>query len=321
MSSTTLPARTASTLPPSVLLPRAPLATPPGSLLFRPGPALGPEAHRIARALLEDAARHRGGRVMPAEDGAWRLEGAPPVLEEARRALAAVLTGRDAALVTEAVASPATLVAPPVGEGPERLLALRPLASLLRRRAILGFGGGAMPRLAGVRLHPSTRAVQAAIGPRWAGAPWLDHARGLVARRALAEMPSAARETAPVHLDLLPEDLPPPEARAAGPMPLPVLPPRALAEPPRGPFAIAGLSPEALALMDPARLPEAVLHLRHGPGLMALPDTIWAAIGPDRVVLEGVADRAALEWGLVRGIGRFAGPQADRILAAAGLRA
>lgn len=305
---------------PPILLsrPPMPLVAPPGALLFRPGPTLAPDAHRVARALLEDAARQRGGRVLPAEDGAWRLEGAPPVLEEARRALAAVLTGRDAALVTEAVAAPVTLVAPPAGEGPERLLAARPLNSLLRRRAILGFGGGAAPRLAGTRLHPSTRALKAALGPRWAGQPWLDHARGLVARRALAEL--AIPPGPPLHLDLMPEDLPALDPEA-GPAPLPLLPVRALADPPRGRFAVAGLGAETLALMDPARLPGTAIHLTHARALEALPESTWAAIGAARVVLEGVADRAALEWGLVRGIGRFAGPQADRILAAAGLRA
>jgi hypothetical protein len=279
------------------------------ALLFRPGPLLAPEAHRVARALLEDAARDRGGRVTAAGDGAWRLEAAPPALDMARRALAAVLNGRDAALVGEAIATSAPIILPLSGEGPEAILATRPLAELLERRPILGFGLGGAPELVGIRLMPSAAAISAALGPRWAAAHWQEHARGIVARRALAE---TSAQAAPLHLDLPLDALPLPEGLAA----LPVLSPGALAHPPSIPFAVAGLGAEALVLLDPAHLPCATLYLRYHPALVVLPETLWRALGPARLVLEGVVDGAALEWGLSRGIGRFTGPHAERLLAA-----
>ncbi|WP_338664001.1 hypothetical protein VQH23_02310 [Pararoseomonas sp. SCSIO 73927] len=280
----------------------------PGALLFRPGPGLAPEAHRVARALLEDAARNRGGRVLSAEDGTWRLVAAPPALEMARRALSAVLNGRDAVLVTEALAAPAARPVP-AGTGPEAILAALPLDGLLERREILGFGPGGVPRPAGVRVRPAAAAIGAALGPRWAGAPWQAHGWGLVARRALG-----LREPAEgaLHLDLPPEALP----AESPPWRLPVLPVSALASPPKGRFGVDGPPRAALALLEPTALPGAALHLAWEPGLDHLPAGFWAALGPGRVVLEGVADAAGLEWGLSRGIGRFAGPGADRLLAA-----
>ena len=277
------------------------------ALLFRPGPGLPPDAHRVARALLQDAARNRGGRVSSGEDGAWRLEATPPALEHARRALAAVLHGRDAVLVTEAVAAPS--VPKPPRTGPEAILAARPLHSLLERRPILGFGAGGTPQPAGLRLLPSAPAIEAALGAAWEGELWQAHGWEVVARRALASFPPAE---APLHLDLPPEALP----MAVGTALLPVLPPRILARPPARPFAVAGLTAAHLGMIDPAHLPGAAIHLDHDPALEALPPALWRALNPARVVLEGVLDRAGLEWGLSRGIARFTGPQADRLLAA-----
>jgi hypothetical protein len=285
--------------------------TPFGALLFRPGPGLAPDAHRVAHALLQDAARNRGGRVSSAEHGAWRLEAAPPALELARRALSAVLLGRDAVLVTEAVAAPP---APePSGTGPETILAALPLHALLERRPILGFGPGGVPRPAGLRILPSAPAIAAALGPAWAGEPWQAHGWDAVARRALSSLPPA---DGPLHLDLPPEAL-----TATGAALLPVLPPRALARAPAMPFAVAGISPALLAMVDIAPLPGTVLHLARDPALDALPPDFWRALSPARVVLEGAAEAEALEWGLARGITRFAGPQADRLLAALRRRA
>ncbi|MFC0385216.1 hypothetical protein [Muricoccus vinaceus] len=280
---------------------------PLAALLFRPGPGLAPEAHRVARALLEDAARNRGGRVSAAGQGAWRLEAAPPALEMARRALSAVLNGRDAALLTEAPATPPAAAAS--ASGPEAILRALPLEALLERRPILGFGAGGGPRPAGLRVLPSASAIAAALGPRWAGAPWQEHAGNLVARRALGLVPPPE---GPLHLDLPPETLP---DLGAAPL-LPVLPLRALARPPAALFGVDGLSVAALALLDPAQLPGAVLHLTLEPGLDALPAGLWRLLNPARVVLGGVADAAGLEWGLARGIGRFTGPWPDRLLAA-----
>ncbi|MFH5926019.1 hypothetical protein [Roseomonas xinghualingensis] len=275
------------------------------ALLFRPGPHLPPEAHRVAHALLQDAARNRGGRVSSAADGTWRLEATPPALEHARRALAAVLNGRDAVLVTEAVAAPPVPERP--GTGPEAILAAKPLHSLLERRPILGFGSGGIPRPAGLRLLPSAPAIAAALGTAWEGSPWQAHGWEVVARRALASPHPA--ET-PLHLDLPPEALPLVKGAAL----LPVLPPRILARPPIRPFAVAGLTAAHLAILDPAHLPGTAIHLNHDPALEALPPAFWRALKPARVVLEGVADAAGLEWGLSRGIARFTGPQADRLL-------
>ena len=278
---------------------------PLAALLFRPGPGLAPEAHRVARALLEDAARNRGGRVSSAADGTWRLVAAPPALEMARRALSAVLNGRDAALVTEALAGPPAPVE--AGSGLEAILSARPIIGLLEFRPILGFGPGGVPRPAGLRVLPSASAIASALGPAWAGEPWKSHAWGLVARRAPGLVPDTEGE---LHLDL------PPEALGEGASGfLPVLPPRALACPPPVPFAVDGPGAAALALTDPARLPGAVLHLAHDPALHALPGAFWRQLGPGRVVLEGVADAAAAEWGLAQGIARFSGPWADRLLA------
>ncbi|SHJ84972.1 hypothetical protein SAMN02745194_03543 [Roseomonas rosea] len=279
---------------------------PLGALLFRPGPGLAPEAHRVARALMEDAARNRGGRVSPEEGGTWRLVAAPPALDMARRTLSAVLHGRDAALVTEALASPAP--EKPENSGPEALLRALPVESLLERRAILGFGPGGMPRPAGWRVLPSRKAIASALGKAWEGEPWQAHGWAVVARRAAER---AAPEDAPLHLDLLPEAL-----ATTAPNLLPVLPPRALARPPAMPFAVDGPGLAALEMIDPANLPGLALHLAHDPALEALPADFWRALGPARVVLEGVADRAALEWGLAQGFARFTGPQADRLLAA-----
>lgn len=277
------------------------------ALLFRPGPGLAPEAHRVARALLEDAARNRGGRVSSAEDGAWRLVAAQPALDMARRALSAVLHGRDAALLTE------TAVPPPVAQAPatglEAILAAIPLDGLLERRPILRVAAGGVPVPEGERVLPSPAAIAAALGPRWSGAPWQAHAWEAVARRALAMPPEGE---GPLHLDL------PPEATAAVPPAglLPILPPQALARPPAGRFGIDGPSPAGLALIDPAHLRGEVLHLPFDAALDALPAGFWAALDPARVVLEGVAEPAALSWGLARGIGRFAGPWPTRLLAA-----
>ena len=276
------------------------------ALLFRPGPGLAPEAHRVARALLEDAARSRGGQVSDAGDGTWRLVAAPPALEMARRALAAVLNGRDAALLTEALAAPPSPARS--GTGPEAILAALPLDSLLERRPILGFGPGGAPRPSGLRLLPSAPAIAAALGPRWAGEPWQAHGWEVVARRM---MRLTAPAGVPLHLDLPPEAL----ADAPGDI-LPVLPARALACPPARPFAVAAPALAGLGMIDPAHLPGTVLHLPFDPALDLLPPGFWSALGPARLVLEGVADAAALEWGLARGIARFSGPQADRLLAA-----
>ncbi|HEY8610518.1 MAG TPA: hypothetical protein VIL69_04420 [Roseomonas sp.] len=291
----------------------APDGAPPlTALLFRPGPGLAPEARRVARALLEDAARNRGGRVSSAEDGTWRLVAAPPALEMARRALSAVLNGRDAALVTEALAVPP--VPAQAGTGPEAILSALPIETVLLRRPILGFGPGGVPRPAGLRLLPSAEAIAAALGPRWAGTPWQVHGWEVVARRMLA-LPIPPE--GPLHIDLPPEALAP---GAALPF-LPVLPPRALARPPAMPFAVDGPDAAALAMINPSCLPGAALHLACDPALDALPPAFWRALDPARVVLEGVADAAGLEWGLSRGIARFAGPQADRLLAALRRRA
>ena len=280
----------------------APLA----ALLFRPGPGLAPEAHRIARALLEDAARRRGGHVSAEDDGSWRLVAAPPALEVARRTLAAVLHGRDAALLTEALAAPPP--PEPAGTGPEAILSALPIDSLLERRAILGFGPGGQPWPAGWRILPAPAAIAAALGPAWAGEPWQAHGREWVARRAMA----LPRPEEPLHLDLPPEAL----DGAATPAFLPVLPARALARPPAQPFAVAMPGHAALGLIDPARLPGLALHLPWEPALDMLPRSIWPALGPGRIILEEVRDADGLEWGLARGILRFTGPQADRVLAA-----
>lgn len=294
------------------VMPMAREVPPPiAALLFRPGPGLAPEAHRVARALLEDAARNRGGRVSEAGDGTWRLVAAPPALEMARRTLSAVLNGRDAALLTEALAAPASPAR--ADTGPEAILAALSLDSLLERRAILGFGPGGALQPAGLRLLPSAGAIAAALGPRWAGEPWQAHGWELVARRA---MQSTAPAEGTLHLDLPPEALP--DAPAAV---LPLLPARALARPPACPFAVAAPGPAGLAMLDPAHLPGTVLHFTFDPALDALPPGFWRALGPGRVVLEGVGDAAGLEWGLARGIARFAGPQPDRLLAALRRRA
>jgi len=305
-----LSAAMAAPLPPALSL-----STPlPGALLFRPGPALAPEAHRVARALLESAARDRGGQVSES-DGAWRLVAAPRALEMARHTLSAVLNGRDAALVTEALPPPA---APePRRTGPEAAVAARPLETLLERRAILGFGPGGAPRPAGLRVRPDPAAVAAATGPRWAGAPWQTHAEEAVARRAAALAgPSAPPEEGVLHLDLPPEAL----GLVAGAPVLPVIPARALAQPPAAPFAVA-LPAALLPLLRPGHVPGAAIHLARDPALDALPPDFWAALNPARVVLEGVDDAGALAWGLARGIARFSGAWADRLLAAAGRRA
>jgi hypothetical protein len=294
--------------------PSAPLAheAPPiASLLFRPGPGLAPEAHRVARALLEDAARNRGGRVSDGGDGTWRLEAAPPALEMARRSLSSVLNGRDAALLTEALAAPPSPL--PFGTGPEAILSAQPLDSLLERRPILGFGPGGVPRPAGLRLLPSASAIAAALGPRWGGEPWQAHGWELVARRAMRLALSFGEQ---LHLDMPPEAL-----RDAPADVLPLLPALALACPPARPFAVAAPGAVGLAMLDPAHLPGTVLHLAFDPALDGLPPGFWHALGPGRVVLEGVADAAALEWGLARGMARFAGPQPDRLLAALRRRA
>ncbi|WP_159349942.1 hypothetical protein [Roseomonas harenae] len=145
----------------------------------------------------------------------------------------AVLLGRDAVLVTEAVAAPP---APePSGTGPEAILAALPLHALLERRPILGFGLGGVPRPAGLRLLPSATATAAALGPAWAGEPWQAHGWDAVARRALSSLPPA---DGPLHLDVPPEVLP-----ATGAALLPVLPPRALSRPPPCPSPSQGSVP------------------------------------------------------------------------------
>ncbi|MCR0984807.1 hypothetical protein [Roseomonas populi] len=286
----------------------------PGALLFRPGPGLAPEAHRVARALLEDAARNRGGRVSSAEDGTWRLVAAPPALEMARRALSAVLNGRDAVLVTEALAAPPPAMPAPAATGPEAILSALPLEGLLERRAILGFGPGGVPRPAGMRVLPSASAIAAALGPRWEGAPWLAHGWAVVARRALS-LPAPTEGV--LHIDVPPEVLP----GEAALWRLPVLPASALAAPPPCCFGVGGLTHAALALVEPAAVPGSALHIAHDPALDELSRGFWDGLGPGRVVLEGVADSAGLEWGLARGIARFSGPQADRLLTALRRRA
>jgi len=287
------------------------------ALLFRPGPDLAPEAHRVARALLEDAARNRGGRVSSAEDGAWRLTAAPPALDMARRALSAVLHGRDAALLTEAVAAPSVALPPPTGL--EAILNGLPLPGLLERRPILGFGPDGGVRPVGLRVLPSAAAIAAALGPRWAGSPWQAHGWEVVARRALSLIRTSSTA---LHLDLPPEALSSGElseealVSGAGGSVLPILPLRALARPPARPFGTAWPSAAALALVDPAHLPGEALHLSRDPSLEALPANLWQALRPARVVLENVADSAGMSWGLSRGIARFAGPWPERLLAA-----
>ena len=244
------------------------------ALLFRPGPALGADARRIALALLEDAAHRRGGRTAPLPGGGLRLEGPPATLDGARDLLAGILRGRDASLVEETAAAGAVV---PPADTPEDRLAALPLPSLLRRDTVLGFGpDGAVIPLA-TRVMPDTASLVVALGPRRAGEPWLSHARDLVAARCVQAPPPG-----PLHL-LVPE----------GPLPdllddtLPLLTPRALARPPARPFGIVGLAPEALGLIG--ALPPGAVAIYLVP---PVPEAAWAALGRGRIILDGPADPA-----------------------------
>jgi hypothetical protein len=282
------------------------------ALLFRPGPTLGEDARRVARALLEDVVRRRGGRLGPLPGGGYRLEAASAALDAARDSLAAVLRGRDALLMMDRRADPPA-TAPPRDVPEERIAAL-PLRALLRLDPVLGFGRGGGAGTAPYRLAlpalPDDDAIREALGPRWSTPPNLEHARDLVAARLLRE---GAGWPGPLHLyageGLLP-DLPPDI--------LPLRPPRMLAEPGQRPYGVIGLhaaAPIGLAAAGADILYLPVPHLSGVEGVGAPTDAALATLGRGRVILDGVADDAALARAAGSGILGAAGPAAARALA------
>ncbi|WP_376096391.1 hypothetical protein ACE7GA_04800 [Roseomonas sp. CCTCC AB2023176] len=268
------------------------------ALLFRPGPTLRPDALRVARALLEDTARRQGGRLGALPDGGLRLEGAAAALDAARDALAAVLRGRDATVMEDRRATPRPAPAP--RDVPEDRIAALPLRALIRLDPVLSFGPGCVPNRLALRALPDEEAITAALGPAWARAPYLEHARNLVGARLLRE---AAAWPGPLHLFAGESLLP-----ALPPEHLPLRTPRALAEPPGCRYGVVGLHPAA-----PIGLAASGAHVLYLPGEPS--PAALATLGRHRIILDGVADADALARAARAGVLGATGPAAARALA------
>ncbi|WP_415386762.1 hypothetical protein [Roseomonas sp. BN140053] len=289
-------------------------------LALAPGEAAAPEAaasrRRVALALLEDLARGSNGRVLEdAANGALLLGGPAALLDRAEAALAPIFGA--AALLRQGAAP--ELPRPPVAAAPGtegRGAAAEPA---LRRRPIVGLSAAGVPRLAGIWLTASRR------GGAALPAHLARHAAEARLRRAASELAEAEGRSellggavaVPLHLDVAAGSWPElPRGLEALPV-VPVLPLGALARgTPAGLFALSGLHAGLVPLCDPAALPGAALHLRWDARLASVESRVVAALGVGRIVLHGVASEDALRWGLLHGIGRFAGPHPSRLLAA-----
>jgi len=306
-------------------------------LRLRPGP--GAARRRAALALLEEAARDGGGRVLrdgegdlllALRDGEHGPERGPGALLEGVAARLAGLFGESALLCP---APPPGAVPPPAPAAP----AVAAARFDLRRDPVVGLGGRAGPRLAGLHLHAGAGPV-GARGEAWGtGADAAEGDDHLARHAALGRAGEAAAALAtpagraellgappgvPLHLGW-PAGRPWDGGGGFDGLPvLPVLPLSALASAaPPAPFALSlpgapGALAALLPLLDPAALPGEALHLRWEPLLPSLPADALDALGPGRMVLEGADSEAALAWGLSRGIGRFTGAHPSRLLAA-----
>ena len=284
-----------------------------------------PGVRSIATAWLEEAANVGGGLVWRPRDGRlWLLGGTPACCGRALDLLRGMGWAADAldfprhlptlhaALAVDAEAPPATATPPASPAGLEgRVARLPPEAGhCLQTVWRMGHAG---PRLLGQRWMPDVTAL-----PGLQGADWSGHAWGLLAGRLLAR---AGRGSGPGHW---------PAQRKAN---LPLLldlpwmpPPAALPPPPEGPghalvlplpslldltawsglaagagwgLAWSGMTPSLAHLLD--RLP--------GGHVFAAPGAPAGFPVSDRLILSGLADRAALAgalaagWGICSGLG------------------
>ncbi len=87
------------------------------------------------------------------------------------------------------------------------------------------------------------------------------------------------------------------------------------------PLVLGGVSPPALALVDPGVLGADLVKLDWSPAMPAAVARAVARLGPERVLLDRAESEAALRWGLARGIRRFQGAHVEAMLAAGRLAA
>lgn len=320
-------------------------------------PAGGAQRRRAARLLLQDLARAEGASLFEAADGALLLlgateEGAEGVLATlARHAggapppAAATLwrLPQDGAallawaMAAEAPAPPGQEAAAPGLAGLDAAIAALPPERVVAWRAVLRLGPGRRPGYALRRLALSRAALAAALGPVVAGDPdLLDHATDRVAERLAAApppFPAGPDAAAPPMLPLpMPRGNGGEPARAPAPGAVGVLPLAAVAAPRAldgwrerlaaagwAGLGIDGLDAAALGLLAPAALPEgALLLLRWSPALdEPAARQALGGLDPGRLVLTGCDGAPAFGWGFSRGIGLYAGPAIEALLAQA----
>lgn len=323
----------------SLALRRAAAAGGAAVLLSAAGVLADPGHRRAARALLEDAAV-AGGQVMETTAGELLLLGAGraaaaritrlmrAVLGDAAAVSLLPLPDRSAMLL--AWAATARLAAPsaPVAAVPEqldaRLSALNPWL-VLRRAPLLRHRPGEPPHWMGQRLRLSRRLLAERLGLPPTETALLRHAADAIAGRlpGLLAQAAAAEQGAP-QLTLLPlrryAALDPPAASSGRVAVLPLAAagePTVLAARRRSlaalgwGLALEGLSAAALGVIAPTALAADLLLLRWDPALEGrVPRAALRGLDPNRLILEGAADGAALAWAAALGIERVVPAQA-----------
>jgi len=293
-----------------------------------------PHRRRIARDLLQEGALVAGGQVLDGPGGDLLLIGAEARRAERLRLLVERLTGpsstllwsleRDAAALLAyaaggIVAAPRPRAEEPTLAGLDRLLAGLPLVEVVRRLAGRPAGGADAPVM--LRIEPDRAALAERLGRLAEDADLLDHA----ARRVAARLPPALGDAAAVeallpgmrsarlHLPHIAGD-PTPRALSPGRV-VATLPLAAAAEPEAladtaarlaaagiG-LEIEGLDAAALAALDLAALPPALLRLRWSPALESgAARAALAALDPARIVLAQAEGTGALAFAQAFGI-------------------
>lgn len=332
---------------------RRALRGPAGRVALRLPPPGGPGQRRVAVAILEEAARSRGGAVLESAGGDLLLTEAEAAEADRVAVILAGLLGTHpdrydlpaeaAALLALPASAPIAMqFVPPPAAGIEVAGDEAPLEALLRRDGVLYLSPGAPRRLALLRLTADRATLAAQLGPAAVDPDLLRHAEARLAARLLRAVAEPASRDAllggppavPLLLDLPLALLPDPAAPAGG-EDAPAAPvlyagltaAEALAEglaaraaALRGAgwgIAVRGLDAAALALLAPEALPADLLLLRWSPALPERPAmAALRRLDPARLALTGCDGEAALEWGLSVGISRFAGPWIVALMAA-----
>ncbi|WP_137180229.1 hypothetical protein [Roseomonas sp. AR75] len=309
----------------------------PGRVVLRIEEA-APHRRKVARALLQEGALAAGGQVLDGRRGDLLLVGAEAGRAARLRHLLERLVGpagtliwsleHDAAALAAYAAGGPPALPRPAQHGPglaalDAHLAGLALPDFIRRSGGTAIGAAA-PRF--LRLEPDRARIAEALGPLGGDTDLLDHASRHFAARLLAAL-ARAEEARPLlgaggparlHLPLPPAL---PSGASAPPGVLVATMPLAEAGDPTGLEArrarlaasgialeLDGLDAAALAVLDPAALPGALLRLHWSPDLAApAPRAALAALDPARLVLADATTAEARHFAAELGIAQLEG--------------